>query len=68
MATSAWLEITFQIGLGTAALLGGRLIARDGYFTLGVLSASSMAAAFLLTWFFFGRMSRAVLKEKAAGN
>lgn len=60
MATSAWLEITFQLGLGIAALLGGRLVAKSAYFTLGLLSALSMAISFLLTFFFFG------CKEKTA--
>jgi predicted MFS family arabinose efflux permease len=55
MATSAWLEITFQIGLGIAALIGGRLVARDAYFSLGLLSALSMGVSFLLTFIFFGR-------------
>ncbi len=55
MATSAWLEITFQIGLGIAALVGGRLINADAYLMIGMLSALSMAAAFFLTYFFFGR-------------
>jgi MFS family permease len=55
MATSAWLEITFQIGLGIAALIGGRLVTRDAYFSLGLLSALSMGVSFLLTFIFFGR-------------
>jgi predicted MFS family arabinose efflux permease len=55
MATSAWLEITFQIGLGIAALIGGRLVAGDAYFLLGLLSALSMGISFLLTFIFFGR-------------
>lgn len=57
MATSAWLEITFQIGLGAAALLGGRLVANDGYLALGLLSAASMAVSLVLTYLFFGRKS-----------
>ena len=55
MATSAWLEITFQLGLGIAALIGGRLIARESYLMLGILSSASMAVSFLLTYIFFGR-------------
>lgn len=55
MATSAWLEITFQLGLGIAALIGGRLIARESYVMLGTLSSASMAVSFLLTYVFFGR-------------
>ncbi len=58
MATSAWLEITYQIGLGIAALAGGRLIANGAYFTIGMLSALSMAVAFILTYIFFGRTDR----------
>jgi predicted MFS family arabinose efflux permease len=58
MATSAWLEITFQIGLGIAALVGGRLIADGAYFTIGMLSALSMAVSFFLTYVFFGRKSK----------
>ncbi len=55
MATSAWLEITFQIGLGIAALLGGRLIANESYLMLGILSSAATAISFLLTYLFFGR-------------
>jgi len=55
MATSAWLEITFQIGLGIAAIVGGKLVASNAYPALGYISAASMLAAFLLTLAFFGR-------------
>ena len=55
MATSAWLEITFQLGLGIAALVGGRLIASESYLMLGILSSAATAVSFLLTYFFFGR-------------
>jgi MFS family permease len=55
MATSAWLEITFQIGLGIAALVGGRLIAGESYLMLGILSSAATAVSFLLTYLFFGR-------------
>ena len=55
MATSAWLEITFQIGLGIAALVGGRLIASESYLMLGVLSSAATAVSFLLTYLFFGQ-------------
>jgi MFS family permease len=55
MATSAWLEITFQIGLGIAALVGGRLIAGESYLMLGILSSAATAVSFMLTYFFFGR-------------
>ena len=58
MATSAWLEITFQIGLGIAALIGGKLIAKDAYFTLGILTALSMAISFMLTFIFFGHKAK----------
>jgi predicted MFS family arabinose efflux permease len=53
MATSAWLEITFQLGLGLAALIGGKLIARESYVMLGILSSASMVISFMLTYFFF---------------
>ena len=53
MATSAWLEITFQIGLGIAALVGGRLIASESYLMLGILSSAATAVSFLLTYLFF---------------
>jgi len=54
-ATSAWLEITFQIGFIAAALGGGHLIARGSYPALGIISGVSMVIAFLLTYFFFGK-------------
>ena len=55
MATSAWLEITFQVGLGIAALVGGRLIASKSYIMLGILSSAATAVSFLLTYLFFKR-------------
>ena len=54
-ATSAWLEITFQIGFIAAALGGGHLIARGSYPALGFISAGSMVIAYLLTNLFFGK-------------
>ena len=54
-ATSAWLEITFQIGFRAAALGGGHLIARGSYPALGFISAGSMVIAYLLTNLFFGK-------------
>jgi len=54
-ATSAWLEITFQIGFIAAALGGGHLIARGSYPALGIISGGSMVIAFLLTYLFFGK-------------
>jgi len=54
-ATSAWLEITFQIGFIAAALGGGHLIARGSYPALGIISAGSMVIAYLLTNLFFGK-------------
>jgi len=55
MATSTWLEITFQLGLGIAALVGGRLIASESYLMLGILSSAATAVSFLLTYLFFGQ-------------
>jgi len=55
MATSAWLEITFQLGLGIAAIVGGKLVAANAYPVLGYISSASMLAAFILTFIFFGR-------------
>lgn len=55
MATSTWLEITFQLGLGIAAIVGGRLVAANAYPVLGYISSASMLAAFILTFAFFGR-------------
>lgn len=55
MATSAWLEITFQVGLGIAALTGGKLVSANAYPILGYISSGSMLIAFLLTLVFFGR-------------
>ncbi len=54
-ATSAWLEITFQIGFIVAALVGGHLIARGSYPVLGFISAVSMVIAYILTNLFFGK-------------
>ncbi|MCD6355972.1 MAG: MFS transporter [Anaerolineaceae bacterium] len=54
-ATSTWLEITFQIGFGVAALAGGRLVGLDAYPVLGIISAVSMAISYGLTVMFFGK-------------
>jgi MFS family permease len=63
MATSTWLEITFQIGMGVAALVGGQLIAHESYVMLGVISAVSMAICFILTYVFFGKEHMVPLKD-----
>jgi len=63
MATSAWLEITFQIGMGVAALAGGSLIARGAYQLLGVISSLSMGISLFLTYKFFGREHFTPLKK-----
>jgi predicted MFS family arabinose efflux permease len=63
MATAAWLEITFQIGLGISALVGGKLVANGSYLTLGILSSSAIAISYILTYVFFGRKN---MQEKAA--
>jgi MFS family permease len=55
MATSAWLEITFQMGMALAALVGGKLIANESYIMLGVISSMAMIICFLLTYIFFGK-------------
>lgn len=55
MATSAWLEITFQIGLGIAAIAGGKLVGENAYPVLGYIASGAMLAAFLLTILFFGK-------------
>ncbi|MDO9546982.1 MAG: MFS transporter [Pelolinea sp.] len=55
MATAVWLEIAFQIGLGIAALVGGRLVASGSYLMLGILSSAATAISFLLTYIFFGK-------------
>lgn len=55
MATSAWLEITFQLGLGISAIVGGKLVSANAYPTLGYISSASMLAAFILTIAFFGK-------------
>jgi len=54
-ATSAWLEITFQIGFIVAALGGGHLIALGAYPALGIVSSVSMMIAYILTNLFFGK-------------
>ena len=66
MATSTWLEITFQIGMGIAALAGGYLIQRDSYVLLGVISSLSMAMCFILTYIFFGKEHLTPWKELRA--
>ncbi len=63
MATSAWLEITFQIGMALAALVGGKLIANESYVMLGVISAVAMAICFTLTYVFFGKEHMIPWKE-----
>lgn len=64
MATSTWLEITFQIGMGIAALVGGNLIGRGSYTMLGIISAASMVICFLLTYIFFGKDYLTPVKKK----
>ena len=63
MATSTWLEITFQIGMGVAALVGGKLIAQEAYQLMGIISAISMALCFILTYVFFGKKYMKPLRE-----
>jgi predicted MFS family arabinose efflux permease len=63
MATSTWLEITFQVGMGVAALVGGRLIANESYVMLGVISAVATAICFALTYIFFGKEHMIPWKE-----
>ena len=63
MATSTWLEITFQIGMGVAALVGGKLIANESYVMLGVISAVATAICFALTYIFFGKEHMIPWKE-----
>ncbi|MDK2982438.1 MAG: hypothetical protein PWQ55_2785 [Chloroflexota bacterium] len=63
MATSAWLEITFQMGMALAALVGGKLIANESYVMLGVISAVAMLLCFSLTYIFFGKEHMVPLKE-----
>ncbi len=55
MATSAWLEITFQIGLGIAAILGGKLVGAGAYSYLSFISAGVMLVAFILSLVFFAK-------------
>jgi MFS family permease len=55
MATSTWLEITFQIGFGVSALYGGHLIARNAYPMLGVIAGVSLLVAVVLPMWFFGK-------------
>jgi MFS family permease len=54
-ATSAWLEITFQIGFVFASILGGQLIAREYYPALGVISGLSCFTVAVLMFLFFGK-------------
>lgn len=54
-ATSAWLEITYQVGFVVASILGGFLIARESYPALGIISGLSFLTAGLLMVLFFGR-------------
>lgn len=63
MATSTWLEITFQIGMGVAALVGGKLIANESYVMLGVISAVATAICFALTYIFFAKEHMIPWKE-----
>jgi len=53
MATSTWLEITFQIGFAVSALYGGHLIAMNAYPPLGVIAGASLLVAVALpVWLF----------------
>jgi len=54
-ATSTWLEITFQIGFGIAALYGGHLVGMNAYPALGWISAGAMALTGLLPYLFYRR-------------
>ena len=54
-ATSAWLEITYQIGFVVASILGGVLITRNAYPALGIISGLSFFTAGLLMVLFFGK-------------
>lgn len=55
VATSAWLEATFDIGTGIAALIGGVLIQARAYYGIGLMSAIGMGLTYVLTWLFFAR-------------
>jgi len=55
MATSTWLEITFQIGFAVSAFYGGHLIALGAYPRLGIISGVSMLIAVVLPLVFFGK-------------
>lgn len=58
VATSAWLEATFDIGSGLAALLGGFLIAASAYFAIGWIASIALAISFYLTWLFFHKLDQ----------
>lgn len=51
-ALSAWLEITFQMGMALAALVTGMLIARSNYSLPFVFSSIAAAITGVLTYFF----------------
>ncbi len=58
VATSAWLEATFDIGSGLAALIGGFLIAANTFFAIGLISAIALGISFYLTWLFFHKLDK----------
>jgi len=65
MATSTWLEITFQVGFAVSALYGGHLIALNAYPALGIIAGVSLLVAVVLPLMFFGKehWHRGVVEE-----
>lgn len=62
-AVSAWLEITFQLGLIISAPTAGFLIARGDYDASIFLAAGMVALAGLLSWVFMAKRERADMKQ-----
>ncbi len=64
-ALSAWLEITFQVGMAIAALLTGSYLARGNYTMPFVLSAgAALMTASLTHWFISVPLRRARASQK----
>ena len=57
-ATSAWLNVTFWLGMAGAAPVAGFFLAKADYQTPLFIAAGAMLAASLLNEFFFKRMDQ----------
>jgi predicted MFS family arabinose efflux permease len=66
-ALSAWLEITFQLGMALAALATGELLARSNYLMPFLLSSIAAAITGVLTYIFILAPRRNTVEEAITG-